>query len=106
MGHIRPMSPISPKDKSPMTQLILIRHGTTEANVRVPYILQGNRSDLSLNDNGRRQAEQVAAFLASFPVQRVYASPLKRACETAELIAERHSLAVQPIAELSECDVG
>ncbi len=89
-----------------MTQLILIRHGTTEANVRVPYILQGNRSDLSLNDNGRRQAEQVAAFLASFPVQRVYASPLKRACETAELIADHHSLAVQQIAEISECDVG
>ena len=47
-----------------------------------------------------------AAFLASFPVRRVYASPLKRAYETADLIAERHSLAVQPVAEISECDVG
>src|SRR5437899_12457733 len=89
-----------------MTELLLIRHGTTEANVRVPYILQGNRIDLSLNDNGRRQADQVAAFLASFPVQRVYASPLKRAYETADLIAERHSLAVPQLAVISERDAG
>ncbi len=89
-----------------MTQLILIRHGTTEANVRVPYILQGSGIDLSLNDNGRRQAEQVAAFVAEFPVRHVYASPLKRARETAGLIAARHSLAVRQIPEITECDVG
>ena len=89
-----------------MTQLILVRHGTTEANVRVPYILQGSGIDLSLNDNGRRQAEQVATFLAGFPVRHVYTSPLKRASETAGLIAVRHSLEVRQILEIAECDVG
>jgi len=38
-----------------LTQLLLVRHGTTDANVRVPYILQGSTIDLPLNDNGRRQ---------------------------------------------------
>jgi broad specificity phosphatase PhoE len=89
-----------------MTQLILVRHGTTDANVRVPYILQGSGIDLSLNDNGRRQADRVAAFLALFPVKHVYASTLKRASETAGLIAAHHALPVTQIAEFMECDVG
>jgi broad specificity phosphatase PhoE len=89
-----------------VTQLLLVRHGTTDANVRVPYILQGSSIDLPLNENGRRQAEQVAKFLASFPVKHVYSSPLIRANETARSIAERHRLNVIQIAEITECHVG
>ena len=89
-----------------MTQLILVRHGTTDANVRVPYILQGSGIDLSLNDNGRKQAARVADFLASFPVRHVYASTLKRASETAAMIAEHHAVTVTQLAEIIECDVG
>ena len=88
------------------TTLLLVRHGTTDANVRVPYILQGSGMDLPLNDNGQRQAEQVAEFLASFPIQRVYASPLLRAVQTAESISVRHSLHVQTVSEIVECNVG
>ena len=88
------------------TQLLLVRHGTTAANSRVPYILQGSTSDLPLNDNGRRQAQQVAEFLAGFPIKHVYSSPLRRASETAAAIAEPHSLSVTQIAEITECHVG
>lgn len=88
------------------TQLMLVRHGTTEANVRVPYILQGSSIDLPLNDNGRRQAQQVADFLSNYPIRQVYSSPLQRAAETAAAIAERHTLSVTPIAEITECHVG
>lgn len=89
-----------------VTQLLLVRHGTTDANVRVPYILQGSSIDLPLNENGRRQAQQVADFLAPFPVKHVYSSPLQRANETARSIAERHRLNVTQIAEITECHVG
>lgn len=88
------------------TQLLLVRHGTTDANVRVPYILQGSSIDLPLNDNGRRQARQVAHFLADHPIKHVYSSPLQRASETAGAIAEQHSLNVKQIAEITECHVG
>ena len=88
------------------TQLLLVRHGTTEANVQVPYILQGSSIDLPLNENGRRQAQRVAGFLASHPIKHVYASTLQRACETAAAIAERHSLTVTQIPEITECHVG
>lgn len=88
------------------TQLLLVRHGTTEANVRIPYILQGSSIDLPLNDNGRRQARLVAEFLAEHSIKHVYASPLQRARETATAIAERHSLTVTQIPEIVECHVG
>lgn len=88
------------------TQLLLVRHGTTDANVQVPYILQGSSIDLPLNDNGRRQAQLVAQFLADHPVKHVYSSPLQRAFETAAAIAERHSLNVTQVAEITECHVG
>lgn len=88
------------------TQLLLVRHGTTDANVRVPYILQGSSIDLPLNENGRRQAAQVAGFLADHPIKHVYSSPLQRAAETAGAIAERHGLTVNQIAEITECHVG
>ena len=88
------------------TQLLLIRHGTTDANDRVPYVLQGSTADLPLNDNGHRQAARVAALLASFPISHVYASPLLRATQTADAIAARHQLAVRHVSEIIECDVG
>lgn len=89
-----------------ISQLLLVRHGTTDSNVRIPYILQGSGVDLSLNENGRRQAVCVGEFLKTTSVQHVYASPLKRASETASFIAKHHSLTVQPIPEIVECDVG
>ena len=66
--------------------LYLVRHGQTQLNHA--KLLQG-RSDLPLNDTGRRQAEELGARLASQGIRfsRVYTSPLQRAVETARLIA-------------------
>jgi broad specificity phosphatase PhoE len=58
--------------------LILVRHGRTAANAM--GLLQG-RLDLSLDDEGRRQAQAIAALLS--PVDRIVSSPLMRAQETA-----------------------
>lgn len=88
------------------TTLYLIRHGATEANERKPYILQGRGLDGPLSARGRRQADAVAQLLATFPLQAVCASPLRRALETAEMIAAAHNLPVETDAELTECDVG
>jgi len=58
--------------------LILLRHGRTTANAR--GLLQG-RVDNPLDDLGIRQAEAAAALIG--PVDRVIASPLARAQQTA-----------------------
>ncbi len=92
--------------ESDATWLYLVRHGATEANERLPYILQGNAIDLPLSPTGERQARAAAEFLRSFPIRRVYSSNMLRARQTAEAIAGQLGItpAVEPL--LHECDVG
>lgn len=64
--------------------LILLRHGQTTANAQ--SLLQG-RTDLSLDDVGRQQAERCGDFIRqNFPDAHVISSPLARAVQTAEHI--------------------
>jgi uncharacterized phosphatase len=67
-----------------MTDLYLVRHGETEWN-RLRRI-QG-LTDIPLNDTGREQARRTGMLLTRRPIDRVYASPLSRASETAQIIA-------------------
>lgn len=64
-------------------RLYIIRHGETEWNVLRRF--QG-RSDIPLNDEGRRLARITAEALSEVPFARIYTSPLKRAYETAMII--------------------
>lgn len=63
--------------------LILLRHGRTPANEA--GLLQG-RLNQDLDDRGRRQAVDAAAYIAGLvdSIDVVVASPLKRAQQTAE----------------------
>jgi broad specificity phosphatase PhoE len=87
-------------------RLLLIRHGATEANERRPYVLQGQGVNHSLSSAGQQQARALGEFLSEFEIDAVYASPLKRAQETAAAVAEHHSLAVRSVERLTEVDVG
>lgn len=69
--------------------LYLVRHGETEWN-RL-HRIQG-RTDIPLNDTGRRQARATADLLATRDWDAVVASPLSRAVETARIIAARLGL--------------
>lgn len=84
----------------------LIRHGATEANERVPFILQGDGIDLPLNENGRRQAADLAEFFRRRPLTAVYSSRMVRARETGAAIAQATGCEVQPVDGLQECSVG
>lgn len=87
-------------------QMFLLRHGATANNVANPPRIQGRGSDLGLSDEGRRQADETARLLGGIRLAAIFASPLKRAMETAERLAAPHGLPVQTVAELIECDVG
>ncbi|HKZ54971.1 MAG TPA: histidine phosphatase family protein [Anaerolineales bacterium] len=69
-----------------MTSLLLLRHGVTQWNQEGRY--QG-QADPPLDEDGRREAGEVAARLQSMQIDAVHSSDLRRAVETARIIAER-----------------
>jgi probable phosphomutase (TIGR03848 family) len=75
-----------------MTRLLLIRHGANDA--QKSGILPGWTPGFHLNQVGRAQAEALAQRLASVEMAAVYASPLERTLETAEIVAAPHGLPV------------
>jgi probable phosphomutase (TIGR03848 family) len=85
-----------------MTTLLLIRHATTATT----GLRLGGRTQASLDEKGRGQAEAVAARLADLPLKAVYASPLARTMETAKYIAALHGLDVESVDGLLEVEYG
>lgn len=86
-----------------MTRLLLVRHGLTDA---VGTTLAGRQPGWRLNADGRAQVRRLAEALARTPLQAVYTSPLERARETADAIAERRRLVPRPRLGLNEVDYG
>ena len=72
-------------------RLYIIRHGETEWNVKRRF--QG-RSDIPLNEEGRRLAHVTSAALEDVPFTKIYTSPLKRAYETAMIIKGERDIPV------------
>ena len=75
-------------------ELILIRHGESTANAT--GVWQG-QLDYPLSDRGREQARLAGRALADGPVHGLYASPLLRAFETAELLAREAGAVVEAV---------
>lgn len=73
-----------------MTQITFVRHGQTDWNLH--RRIQGS-TDIPLNDTGRAQARRAGDELADGTWDAIVSSPLCRASETAEIIAERIGLA-------------
>jgi probable phosphoglycerate mutase len=84
-------------------RLLLVRHGETEGNVS--RRLQG--PDDPLTERGRRQAEEIAAHLSGRDdVVALYASPYRRAFDTARAIGGALGVEPEPRPALAELDVG
>ena len=88
-------------DEQPTTQLLLIRHGQSFWNRDG----QEAGSDSELTPLGWAQARRVADRLAgNEPVDVLYASPMRRALQTAEVIGERLGLPVHVQPGFEEAD--
>ena len=85
------------------TTLLLARHGETDWNREGRF--QGH-ADPPLNERGREQARLLAELLADEPLEAVYTSDLRRAYETAQVVAEAKRLEVIVDPRLRERDVG
>jgi len=85
-------------------KLILIRHGETEWNKQ--RRIQGCRSDTRLSPKGLEEADRLAAALCKDRIDAIYSSPMKRAAETAQIIADAGKMKVELFNELREIDAG
>lgn len=70
------------------TVLYFVRHGETEYNRK--GIVQGSGIDSVLNETGIAQAQALADRFAPLPLDAVYASTLRRARQTADVLASPH----------------
>jgi probable phosphoglycerate mutase len=86
-----------------MTTILLIRHGE---NNMVGKRLAGRLPEVHLNKNGRQQALHLAAVLCRAPVKAIYSSPLERAVETAQPLAQVLGLEIQDAPGLVELAYG
>jgi len=76
-----------------VTTILLARHGETDWNREGRF--QGH-ADPPRNATGRAQAARLAVELADVELAAVYSSPLRRALETAEVVAAAHDLTPIP----------
>ncbi len=86
-----------------MTTILLARHGETDWNRTGRF--QGH-ADPPLNDAGRAQARELADRLRDTPFDAVYTSDLRRAHQTAEIVAASHGVPVVADPGLREVDIG
>ena len=84
-------------------KLYVARHGETAWNAENKIC---GRTDLPLTDRGIRQAKALAENMAGIPIDRIIASPMIRAQQTAAAVSEVLGIAVQTDARLIEQNFG
>ncbi len=84
--------------------LLFVRHGETTWNAE--HLLPGQLPGIPLNDKGREQVARLSTALSEIPISAIISSPLERARDTAEIIAQSRNLTVQFDPGLMDTDVG
>ncbi len=101
-GHLG--QPLPTPRKNCGIRMLLVRHGETDWNRDKRF--QG-QIDVPLNAQGEVQAQQVAEFLKSVPIDRAITSPMLRPKQTAEAILQSHpELTLEQEPQLQEISHG
>lgn len=83
--------------------LYVTRHGQTAWNAQNKIL---GRTDIPLDETGILQVRQLSRALQDIPLDCVYASPLKRTCQTALAVSESHHIPCLRENALIEQDFG
>ena len=87
-----------------MNRVYFVRHGEGVDNVLKQFSYK--TVDRPLTERGRVQASQTAEFLAGRDIDEVFSSPMKRAHETAQIIAEKLGKDITVLEGFREVNVG
>lgn len=85
-------------------EVLLVRHGACEPPAADGLI--DGRSNPGLNERGRAEAAAAAGRLSGVPLAAVFASPMRRAAETAAPTASEHGLEAELLPDLREIYLG
>ncbi len=85
------------------TEFFFLRHGQTDWNREGR--IQG-QIDVVLNEEGKQEAKLAATLISPSEIDMVFASPLKRAIATAQVISKFHDIPLFVIEDLKECNWG
>lgn len=83
----------------------LARHGHAVSQLRKDIVV-GRSAAAPLDEKGKGQAEMLCSYMARAPVARIFASPLVRTRQTAEILARGLRLDVEECGELIERSQG
>jgi broad specificity phosphatase PhoE len=86
-----------------MTSVYLVRHGQTAWNKE--EIFRG-RTDVPLDQTGLIQAELAGQYFKGMEIHAIYSSPLSRAWQTAQKIAQIHQLKIEPLEGIIDMSFG
>lgn len=86
-----------------MTTFFLIRHASCSG---LGQKLWGRTPGVCLNETGKLQAQRLAQRLDGVKLQAIYSSPVERALETADTLAQSMNLEVTKSYALNEIDYG
>src|SRR5207248_7342013 len=84
-------------------RIFMVRHGATVLTKEDRF---AGATDVELSDEGREQVRRLAVRLGGEKVAAIYASPLGRTVETAQILAAPHKLEVQTRDGLREISHG
>ncbi len=85
-------------------ELYFVRHGESTANLLREFSISGFKHPLT--EQGVKQARATARALSGLSVEQVYASPVMRAVQTAQILAESLQAPLTVAEALREWNVG
>ncbi|MEG6616163.1 alpha-ribazole phosphatase [Peptococcaceae bacterium 1198_IL3148] len=83
--------------------IYLVRHGEIQGVGKKCFIGQ---TDLPLSNEGIKQAYFLQRELCCMPISGIFCSDLKRTLNTAQIVAAKGNIAITPLKELREIDLG
>jgi len=86
----------------PLEHLLVVRHGQTEANEKG---IEAGPLDYPLTKKGRKEVRFISKMLSKVEIKAVYSSPVFRAVQTAEILAQPHELKVNTLEDLTEVKI-
>lgn len=92
------------KSESILGSIIFLRHGQAKNNIE--RVLAGRTEGVPLTEQGIQQAQNIAKFVEKMNVSKIYSSPIQRAKQTAEIVANHNSLDLSFDDRLIELDMG